>query len=86
MKAVTMQEASTHFSDVVQYALAGNKVVVLQDGKPLVMLSNFQNSQDKDLQRYGFMDGEIDVPDDFDSWNVDEFIAGVEGSADEVAS
>lgn len=79
MKIVNMHEAKTHLSKLVEGALHGEPFVIARAGKPLVKVVMIE---ERVSARTGFLKGQIDVPDDFDSMAADEILALFEGRAD----
>jgi prevent-host-death family protein len=64
METVNIHEAKTQLSRLVEKAAKGESFVIAKAGRPLVKVSALDAP--KALQRLGFMQGEIAVPDDFD--------------------
>jgi antitoxin (DNA-binding transcriptional repressor) of toxin-antitoxin stability system len=64
MKTVNIHEAKTHLSRLVERAARGETSVTAEEGKPLVKASAIDAPAKP--QRLGFLEGEIDVPEDFD--------------------
>ena len=64
MKTVNIHEAKTHLSRLVEDAANGEPFIIAKAGKPLVKVESIDA---KPLQRIGFLKGQIDVPDDFDT-------------------
>jgi prevent-host-death family protein len=60
-----VHEAKTHFSRLLERALAGEDVVITRSGEPLVKLVPVQR---KRKPNFGFAAGTFTVPDDFDEW------------------
>lgn len=69
MKTVNMHEAKTHLSRLVEQAVHGEPFVIARAGKPLVKVTLVE---DVPPQRTGFLAGQIDVPDDFDTMAEDD--------------
>ncbi len=65
MKTVNIHEAKTHLSRLIEQAINGEPFVIAKAGKPLVMVVPIDAP--KSRQRLGFMKGQIEVPDDFNS-------------------
>lgn len=69
-----VHEAKTHFSKLLDKAIAGEDVVVTRSGEPLVKLVPVQRRKKPNL---GFAVGEFTLPDDFDDpmpdWFMDYF-------------
>jgi prevent-host-death family protein len=66
MTRVGMHEAKTHFSQLVERALAGEEIVVTRRGEPAVRLSPVERGGDR-AELFGLMAGEIELADDFDT-------------------
>ena len=64
MTTVTIHEAKTHLSKLVDQAVKGEGFVIARAGKPLVKVTALDAPAAP--QRLGFLVGEIAVPDDFD--------------------
>jgi len=72
MKTVNMHEAKTHLSRLIEAAVRGEPFVIAKAGKPLVKVTALDAPAAKPLQRQGFMEGQFEVPDDFDEMFRDE--------------
>ena len=83
METVDIDEAKTNFSRLVERVSKGESVVVAKAGKPMVKLVPLDEAEGRTdvpaARRLGFMNGEIKVPDDFDTMGADEIIAMFEG-------
>ena len=64
MISVTIDEAKTQLSKLVDRAVKGEAFVIAKAGKPLVKVVALDAPPAP--QRLGFLAGEIAVPDDFD--------------------
>ena len=73
MKTVNIHEAKTHLSRLVDRAARGETFVIAKAGKPLVKVSAIDAPAEP--RRIGFLQGEIDVPDDFDRMGEREIAA-----------
>jgi prevent-host-death family protein len=58
-----VHEAKTHFSKLLERALAGEDVVITRSGEPLVKLVPVQR---KRKPNFGFAAGSVRITDDFD--------------------
>ena len=65
MRVINIHAAKTHLSRLVDQAAEGEPFVIAKAGKPMVKVVRLDAPAAP--QRIGFMRGEIDVPDDFDS-------------------
>lgn len=70
MTTVNIHEAKTQLSKLVDQATRGEPVVIAKAGKPLVRITALDAPTAR--QRTGFLKGEIEVPDDFDTMGTDE--------------
>ncbi|HEV8030814.1 MAG TPA: type II toxin-antitoxin system prevent-host-death family antitoxin [Stellaceae bacterium] len=75
MRIVNMHEAKTHLSRLVDRAAKGEAFVIAKAGKPMVKVVPFDAPAEGETQRIGFMDGLIEVPDDFDQLGAEEIEA-----------
>lgn len=78
MKVVNMHEAKTNLSRLVDAALSGEPFVIARAGKPLVQVTALPQPAPEG-SRIGFMVGEYNVPDDFDTMGADEIADAFEG-------
>jgi prevent-host-death family protein len=67
-----MHEAKTHLSRLVDRAAKGEPFIIAKAGKPLVKVVPLDAPPASEMKRLGFMAGEIEVPDDFDTMFADE--------------
>lgn len=79
MKTVNIHEAKTHLSRLVEEAAKGEPFIIAKAGKPMVKVEPIVQ---KPQQRIGFLEGQFDVPDDFDTMYADEIRAMFEGKYD----
>lgn len=66
MRKVSIHEAKTHLSRLVEEAAKGKPFIITKAGRPLVKVTSLDAPTGTDVRRIGFMAGEIDVPHDFD--------------------
>ena len=66
MRTVNIHEAKTHLSRLVEQAAKGEPFLIAKTGKPLVKVTALDAPTAGQVRRLGFMDGQIEVPDDFD--------------------
>lgn len=67
MRTINIHEAKTHLSSLVDGAVKGESFIIAKAGKPLVKVVPLEAGETAMAQRLGFMAGEIQVPDDFDT-------------------
>ena len=73
MNKVNIHEAKTQLSRLVARAARGEAFVIAKAGKPLVKVSAIDAPTEP--QRLGFLEGEIEVPRDFDRMGESEIAA-----------
>jgi prevent-host-death family protein len=66
MRTYNIHEAKTHLSRLVEQASKGEPFVIAKAGKPMVKVIPLNAPEPALIKRFGFMAGEISVPDDFD--------------------
>ena len=67
MRIVNIHEAKTHLSRLVEQAADGEAFVIAKAGKPMVQVVPLEKAAPKTpLGRFGFLRGQLKVPDDFD--------------------
>ncbi len=74
MDQVNIHEAKTHLSRLIEQAAHGKAFIIAKAGKPMVKVIPYVDEADASSGRLGFMRGEIDVPDDFDTMGADEIV------------
>uniref|UniRef100_B0T841 Antitoxin n=1 Tax=Caulobacter sp. (strain K31) TaxID=366602 RepID=B0T841_CAUSK len=79
MRTVNIHEAKTHLSRLVEQAADGESFIIAKAGKPMVKVVALDTSATKPPRRLGFMEGEIEVPDDFDRIDAEEIQRLFEG-------
>ncbi len=84
MRIINIHEAKTHLSRLVEDAAGGNEFIIAKSGKPMVKVSPLPSDQSTRVNRLGFMSGEIEVPDDFDTMESSCIEALFEGKNNEI--
>jgi len=65
METVTIQDAKTRLSQLIDRAVAGEPFVISKAGKPLVTVTRIEQPEQKlGPRRLGFLKGQMTVPDD----------------------
>lgn len=72
MRSYNIHEAKTHLSRLVEQAARGEAFVIAKAGRPLVKVTALDAPEASRMRRFGFMAGEIEVPDDFDRMGAGE--------------
>jgi prevent-host-death family protein len=73
MRPISIHEAKARLSELVDEAVKGKPFVISKAGKPLVKVIALNAPVEP--KRIGFLEGEISVPDDFDSMGNAEIAA-----------
>ena len=81
MRTVSMDEAKTHLSHLVQAAANGEPFIIARAGKPMVKVVAVEAPDPGTVCRIGFLAGRISVPLDFDRMGADEIETLFEGGA-----
>jgi prevent-host-death family protein len=79
MKTINIHEAKTHLSRLLVGVAQGESFVIAKSGKPVAKVIPFL---EKAPQRIGFMEGQFQVPDDFDTMFAEEIAEMFEGKYD----
>jgi prevent-host-death family protein len=79
MTRMNVHEAKTHLSKLLDQALAGEEVVIMRSGKPLVRLMPVETAPAPRI--LGTAKGDFVVPDDFDEPLPDDVLAQFEGTS-----
>ena len=66
MRTVSIREAKTHLSRLIDRAAAGEPFVIAKAGHPLVKVVPIDVPDRGTERRLGFLAGQAEVPDDFD--------------------
>jgi len=72
MQTVNIHEAKTHLSRLVDQAANGEPFVIAKAGKPLVKVVPLNAPDAGQVKRLGFLKGQIEVPDDFNTMGTKE--------------
>jgi prevent-host-death family protein len=72
MQTYNIHEAKTHLSKLVEQAAKGDSFVIAKAGKPMVKVIALDAPEPGQVRRFGFMAGQINVPDDFNRMGADE--------------
>ena len=66
MRTINIHEAKTNLSILIEKAVCGEPFIIAKADKPLVKVSGLCPVGERRVKRLGFMNGQINVPDDFD--------------------
>jgi prevent-host-death family protein len=80
MQTVNIHEAKTQLSKLIEQAVNGESFIIAKAGKPLVKVTRLDPPMPQAKKRFGFMSGQVQVPNDFDEMGKDEIakLYGVE--------
>ena len=77
-QVISMHQAKTTLSQLVQRAAAGETVLIGPNGRALAKLTSLEiPTQPK--RRLGFLKGKLDVPEDFDAPLPEDVLSDFEG-------
>ena len=73
MQTVTMVQAQSQLADLIEAAAKGEPFLIADEGKRLLKITVVEEpAVGRTVRRIGFMEGEIKVPDDFDTMGREE--------------
>ena len=81
MQTYNIHDAKTQLSKLVEMAARGESFVIAKAGKPMVKVIALDTPEPSQMRRFGFMGGQIKVPDDFNTMGADEIQVMFEGQA-----
>jgi len=67
MQIYNIHDAETQLSTLVEMAAKGDSFVIATAGKPVVKVIALDGPKSAQIKRFGFMAGQIIVPDDFNT-------------------
>lgn len=67
METVNIHHAKTHLSRLVEKAAKGEPFIIAKAGKPMVKVVPIDEPEPKPRKRFGFLAGQIVVPD-LETW------------------
>jgi prevent-host-death family protein len=67
MKTVDIHHAEAHLAELVEQAAKGEPFVIAKAGRPLVKVVAADEPERPMVRRRGFLEGQLSVPDDFDT-------------------
>ena len=74
MQQVNIHEAKTNLSRLIEKAIDGEPFIIAKAGKPMVTVSAYTPPPDP-AKRLGFLKGQLEIPEDFDSMGSEEIPA-----------
>jgi prevent-host-death family protein len=72
MKKINIHEAKTQLSKLVDQATRGESFIIAKAGKPVAKVTALSAPTGRQVRRLGFLARQIEVPDDFDTMNIDD--------------
>lgn len=75
MRTYNIHQAKTQLSRLVEQAVRGESFVIAKAGRPMVKVTAIEAPEPENMKRFGFMAGQIEVPDDFNSLAADDIAA-----------
>ncbi|MEC5218888.1 prevent-host-death family protein [Actimicrobium sp. GrIS 1.19] len=79
MQTYNIHEAKTQLSKLVEMAARGESFVIAKAGKPMVKVTALDTPDASEIKRFGFMAGQIKVPDDFNTMGAGDIESLFEG-------
>jgi prevent-host-death family protein len=79
MKTYNIHTAKTHLSRLVEQAARGEPFVIAKSGRPMVKVMALDMPEPSRKRRFGFLTGQIQVPDDFNTMEASEIKKMFEG-------
>ncbi len=67
METYNIHEAKTQLSRLVEQAARGESFLIAKAGKPMVKVMALDAPLPAEVKRFGFMAGQIEVPEDFNT-------------------
>ncbi len=74
MRTYNIHDAKTQLSRLVEQAAKGESFIIAKAGKPMVKVIALNAPEPSQIKRFGFMAGQIHVPDDFDRMSEAEIV------------
>jgi prevent-host-death family protein len=72
MTTVNIHEAEANFSRLVERAARGETVIIAKAGKPIAKIVPLEQPKVDTSKRFGSLEGQFIIPDDFDRMMEDE--------------
>ena len=79
MRTYNIHEAKRQLPRLVELAAKGDSFVIVKAGKPMVKVTALEPPDASQMKRFGFLSGQIKVPDDFNTMGADEIESLFEG-------
>ncbi|MEO7495416.1 MAG: type II toxin-antitoxin system prevent-host-death family antitoxin [Massilia sp.] len=79
MLTIEIEEAKACLSELVERAASGESFLIAVAGKPVVKVTALEASHPNATKRLGFLAGQAEIPDDFNTMAQDDIISLFEG-------
>ena len=79
MNTYNIHDAKTHLSRLVEKAAKGESFLIAKAGKPMVKVIALDSPGPSQKKRFGFMAGQIQVPENFNTMGAEEIQRLFEG-------
>ena len=79
MTTVNVHEAKTHLSKLLDRVAGGETIVIAKSGRPVARLMPLEAVASLAERRLGFLQGRLQVPDDFDQMGAEEIAGAFHG-------
>ena len=66
METINVHDAKTRLSQLLEKVQKGHPFIIAKAGKPIARVTSIDAPRPEQVQRIGFLDGQIEVPEDFD--------------------
>ena len=81
MQTFNIDDAKSQLSRLVEQTAKGESFVIAKAGKPMVKVMALNAPEPSPIKRFGFLAGQITVPEDFDTMAADKIRAMFESEA-----
>lgn len=75
MRTYNIHDAKTQLSRLLEQAVRGEPFVIAKAGKPMVKVVALDAPEPAQMRRFGFLAGQVKVPDDFNTMGSTEIEA-----------
>ncbi|PKY10115.1 prevent-host-death protein [Acidithiobacillus marinus] len=79
MQTYNIHEAKTQLSRLIEAAVKGDSFIIAKAGKPMVKVTAIEAPEASQVKRLGFLRGQVQVPDDFNTLSADQIQHWFEG-------
>jgi prevent-host-death family protein len=72
MESINIHEAKTRLSQLLARAAKGEGFIIAKAGKPIARVTAIDSPEPGQQKRLGFLEGQFNIPDDFDRMGEEE--------------